>query len=99
MAPGEFVPTFTVGDYLHAFRNGLRTMIDRSLAVYLVRGAIGFKMIPEMRVPLLLCVAASVAHFVILPNFEFRYYALFYVLVAIAARTGFSRIRWSREAS
>jgi hypothetical protein len=99
MAPGEFVPTFTVSDYLHAFRNGLRTMIDGSLTVYLVLGAIGFKMVPEMRVPLLLCVAASAAHFVIFPNFEFRYYALFYVLVAISACTAFSRIPWSREAS
>lgn len=98
MAPGEFVPVFTARDYVQAVRSGLRTMLDSSLMAYFVLGAIGYKLVPEMRPALLLCAVASVARFVTYPNFEPRYYALFYVLVAISVCTAMTRLTWPSAA-
>ena len=85
MDPGLFVPVFTASDYLQAVRFGLREAVHSSLVAYLLLGAVGWRLIPRMRWPLLLCGAFSVAKFVLYPNFEPRYYALLFVLAAIGA--------------
>jgi hypothetical protein len=83
MDPGLFVPIFTASDYLHALRSGLREAVLSSLVVYLLLCVVGWRLVPRMRRPLLLCGLFSVAKFVVYPNFEPRYYALLYVLAAI----------------
>jgi hypothetical protein len=85
MDPGLFVPVFTASDYLHALRYGLREAVLSGLAAYLLLGVVGWRLVPRMRWPLLLCGLFSVAKFVIYPNFEPRYYALLYLLAAIGA--------------
>jgi hypothetical protein len=85
MDPGMFVPTFTVSDYLHAMRSGVREALHSSLIAYLLLWAAGFRLVPRMRWPLLLCGFFSLAKFVIYPNFEPRYYGLLYLVTAIAA--------------
>jgi hypothetical protein len=92
LAPGEFIPSFTMNDYLHALRHGLFEILDGSALVYLALGVMGWLMAPELRAPLMLSLVAGAVHFVIYPNFEPRYYAILYVLVAIASAAGASRI-------
>ena len=94
MAPGEFVPTFTIGDYLRALRAGVRTVLNSSFLPYVVLGAVGYKTVPEMRTPLILCLVASAARFLVYPNFEPRYYALLYSLIIITVCTAASRVAW-----
>ncbi len=85
MDPGLFVPTFTVSDYLHALRSGVREALHSSLVAYLLLWVAGIRLVPRMRWPLLLCGVLSVAKFVIYPNFEPRYYGLLYLVTAIGA--------------
>jgi hypothetical protein len=55
-------------------------------------GIIGYLIVRELRVPLMLSLIAGVIHFVIFPNFEPRYYAIVYVLIAVATTVAISRI-------
>jgi hypothetical protein len=91
-APGEFSPSFTLHDYLHALRTGLVEVLQGSALVYFVLGAVGYLIVPELRAPLLLLPTAGAVHFAIYPNFEPRYYAMVYVLIAVAATVAVSRI-------
>jgi hypothetical protein len=92
LAPGEFIPSFTMNDYMHAMRRGLFEILDSSASAYLALAVMGSLIVPELRVPLMLSLAAGAVHFVIYPNFEPRYYAILYVLVAIASAVGASRL-------
>jgi hypothetical protein len=85
MDPGMLVPTFTASDYLHALRSGVREALHSSLIAYLLLWVAGFRLVPRMRWPLVLCGFFSVAKFVIYPNFEPRYYGLLYLVTAIGA--------------
>ena len=85
MDPGLFVPIFTASDYFHALRSGLREAIYSSLGAYLLLWVVGLRLVKRMRWPLLLCGVFSVAKFVLYPNFEPRYYALFFLVAAIGA--------------
>ena len=99
MAPGEFAPTFTANDYVRALRQGFVNILNSSSVTYVVLGMISYKTVSEMRVPLMLALVASAIHFVIYPNFEPRYYALSYALVAIASTVSLSRIASKPRAS
>ena len=94
MAPGEFTPTFTVNDYVRALRQGFVNILNGSSVMYVVLGMISYKTVSEMRVPLVIALTASAIHFLIYPNFEPRYYALSYALVAIASTVSLSRIAY-----
>jgi hypothetical protein len=83
MDPAIFVPTFTASDYLHALRSGVREALHSSLIAYLLLWVVDLRQVPRMRWPLVLCAVFSVAKFVIYPNFEPRYYGLFYLVTAI----------------
>lgn len=92
MAPGEFSPTFTSVDYVHALRRGLVDILDSSSVAYFVLGVIAYKTVPQVRSPLILTVAASAMRFALFPNFEPRYFGISYVLVAVASAVSLSRI-------
>jgi hypothetical protein len=85
MDPGMLVATFTVSDYLHALRSGVREALHSSLIAYLLLWITSLRLVPRMRWPLLLCGLFSAAKFVIYPNFEPRYYGLLYLVTAIGA--------------
>jgi hypothetical protein len=96
-APGEFTASFTTNDHLHALRAGLAEILQGSVLVYFVLGAVGYFIVPELRVLLLLVLTAGAVHFVIYPNFEPRYYAIVYFLIAVAATVAISRIIAARN--
>jgi hypothetical protein len=91
-APGEFSPSFTMNDYVHALRGGLIEILQGSVLVYFVLGSVGYLIVPELRAPLVLLSSAGAVRFVVYPNFEPRYYAIVYVLIAIAGTVAISRI-------
>jgi hypothetical protein len=96
-APREFIPSFTMNDYLHALHTGLVEILESSVLVYSVLGIAGYLIVPELRMPLSLSLIAGAVHFVIYPNFEPRYYAIVYVLIAVAATVALSRIIAARD--
>ncbi len=83
LAPGEFVPTFTVGDYLQAFHSDVRNILNNNLVAYAVIGSVGIKATRTADAALTPRAGLD-CPLVAYPNFEFRYYSLFYILVAIS---------------
>ena len=81
------VPHFTAADYVHALSRGSATALHSSLPVYAILWALCLAHTRDrgMRRILTLVGLSSMAHFVIFPNYEPRYYGLFFIVTAAAA--------------
>jgi hypothetical protein len=84
MEPGQFTPVFTFQDYLRALSAGIHKIMDSSALVFMLLFAVGYKYQPKMRSLLTLCALYSAIRFIIYPNYEFRYFSIFYVIIALA---------------
>jgi hypothetical protein len=84
VAPGEMTVQFSAHDYVSAFRSGITKAADSFFLPFLLLGVIGLR---SGRVrPLLAVTLAYVAlHFLILPNWQERWVAVFYLSTAICA--------------
>jgi hypothetical protein len=84
VAPAEMVPRFSFRDYISAFRAGI-TLISNSFFVpFLLLGTLG-AISRQMRVLFAVAVAYAGLHFLILPSWEERYYAVFYLSMGVCA--------------
>jgi hypothetical protein len=81
--------TFRVLDFRPwaAFRAGISTMLSSYLVPFVILGVLGFRKYPWL--PLIAAVYA-VMHYVALPNYQERWFAISYLLCAIAAFTSAS---------
>ena len=81
------VPHFAGADYVHAFARGVTNTLHSSLPVYAMLWILCLAHVrdPGLRRILALVGLPSVAHFVIFPNYEPRYYGLFFIVTAAAA--------------
>jgi hypothetical protein len=83
-APGEIIVQFSVGDYLAAFRTGLTKVAESFFLPFLVIGGIGLQ--SRRAWPLMTAAAAYIAlHFLILPNWQERWAAVFYLSMVVSA--------------
>ncbi len=85
LAPAENPAQFSVHDYTTAFREGLSNAAGGVLIPFLLLGAIGLAKAGPPRTVLFITSAYVVLHFVILPNWQDRWFCLFYVTAGIAA--------------
>ena len=87
IAPGEMVPRFSFSDYVSAFRAGITLLANSFFLPFLLLGIIGAS---SGRMRVLFAVALSYAslHFLILPSWEERYFALFYLSMGVCAAAG-----------
>ena len=83
-APGEMAPHFSFRDYLSAFRAGITMVTSSFFLPFLLLGTIS-AMARRMRILFAVAVAYAGLHFVILPSWEERYYAIFYVGMGVCA--------------
>jgi hypothetical protein len=86
-APGEMVVKFSVGDFLGAFRSGITLAANSFLIPFLLLGTIGFCFESRLRVVALVAMAYVTLHFVILPNWDERWFGVFYLSMTACAAT------------
>jgi hypothetical protein len=85
LAPAETPAQFSAHDYMRAFREGLSNAADGVLIPFLLLATIGLAKAGTPRTVLFVTSAYVVLHFVILPNWQDRWFCLFYVTAGIAA--------------
>lgn len=85
LAPAETPAQFSAPDYLRAFREGLSNAADGVLVPFLLLATIGLAKPGPARTVLFITSAYVALHFVILPNWQDRWFCLFYVTAGVAA--------------
>ncbi len=86
IAPGEMTVRFSVRDYLAAFRSGATLAANSFLLPFLLLGTVGV-VSKRMRVLFLVALAYVVLHFLVLPNWQERWFGLFYLSMGVCAAT------------
>jgi hypothetical protein len=87
IAPGEMTVRFSFRDYLRALRAGLTLVSESFFLPFLVLGLIG-AVVKRMRVLFAVTLAYVILHFVVLPNWQERWVAIFYLSAAVCAAAG-----------
>ena len=92
IAPAEMTVQFSFHDYLSAFRSGITLAANSFFIPFFLLGLIGL-MEKELRALFGVALAYVILHFVILPNWQERWVALFYLVCGICAATAVRRER------
>jgi hypothetical protein len=84
IAPGEMTAQFSVSDYLSAFRAGITKVAESFFLPFLLLGTLGLRAVRNRG---LFCVALAyiLLHFLILPNWQERWAAVFYLSMLVCA--------------
>ena len=91
IAPAEMVVQFSARDYLSAFRSGITKTADSFFLPFLLLGAIGLR--SKRMLPLLGVALAYIGlHFLILPNWEERWAAIFYLSMVVCAASACTQV-------
>ena len=85
LAPAENPAQFSAHDYIRAFREGLSNAADGVLIPFLLLATIGLAKAGTPRTVLFVTSAYVALHFVILPNWQDRWFCLFYLTAGVAA--------------
>jgi len=91
VAPGEMTINFSLGDYLRFFRSGLTLAAESYLIPFLLLGTIGLLLRSRLRVVAAVTMAYVALHFVVLPNWDERWFAVFYISMVLCAATAMPR--------
>jgi len=90
VAPAEMTVQFSFHDYLSAFRSGITLAANSFFIPFFLLGMVGL-MKKELRVLFGATLAYVILHFVVLPNWQERWVALFYLVCGICAATAMKR--------
>ena len=84
VAPGEMTPTFSLREYVSALRSGITLMMESFFLPFL---ALGFVGLTSKRARTLFAITLSylLLHFAILPNWQDRWFGLFYLAMGVCA--------------
>lgn len=91
ISPAEMNVQFTFGDYLSAFRSGATLASYSFFLPFLLLGVLGLAA-TRMRSLFYVSLAYVVLHFIILPNWQERWVALFYLCCGVCAAAGIQQI-------
>ncbi|MGD0567237.1 MAG: hypothetical protein ABSA78_02435 [Candidatus Sulfotelmatobacter sp.] len=91
VAPGEMTVRFSLRDYLRALRAGVTLVSESFFLPFLVLGIIG-AVAKRMRALFAVTLAYVVLHFVVLPNWQERWVAIFYLSAAVCAAAAMAAI-------
>jgi hypothetical protein len=86
IAPGEITVQFSFRDYLAALRSGITLAANSFFLPFLLLGTIG-AVSRRTRVLFVVALAYVVLHFLILPNWQERWVAIFYLCAGVCAGT------------
>ena len=90
VAPAEMTILFSFHDYLSAFRAGITLTVNSFFLPFLLLGIIGL-VSTRMRALFGVTLAYVLLHFLILPNWQERWVAVFYLCCGICAATTVSK--------
>ncbi len=85
VAPAEMTVKFSFHDYLAAFRSGITLVTGSFFIPFLLVGIGGFFAAKQIRTVAAVTFAYVLLHFVVLPNWQERWFGVFYLAMAIAA--------------
>jgi hypothetical protein len=84
LAPADMSVQFSMRQYTSAFAAGIRAMLASYTTLFLFLGIVGWWLSRKAR-PVIVVAAVSVAlHFLILPNWQERWFGVFYLTMGIA---------------
>ncbi len=85
MAPGEMVAHFSIRDYISAFRSGMTLVAGSFLLPFLLAGVSGLFGSTRVRAVVGVTMAYVLLHFLVLPNWEERWFCVFYLSMGLSA--------------
>jgi hypothetical protein len=85
--PGEMTVWLTWHDYLAAFRTGISRLAASFFLPFLLAGIGAFWSFSRLRAVLAVTMAYAALHFIVLPNWEERWFGVFYATVGLATAT------------
>jgi hypothetical protein len=85
IAPAEVSESFSASDYVVAFRKGISDGLSGLLIPFLLLGAVGFLRVRHVRTLGLVALTYAVLHFVLLPNWQERWFAILYLVMGLMA--------------
>jgi len=94
VAPAEMPVQFSFHDYLVAFRSGITLVTSSFFVPFLLVGIGGFFAGRRMRSVAAVTLAYVLLHFVVLPNWQERWFCVFYLAMALAAAETLQAHRW-----
>jgi hypothetical protein len=95
-APGEMAVNFSFRDYLMAFRSGITLLAGHFFIPFMLLGIIGLVLRSRLWAVATVATAYVVLHFLVLPNWDERWFGVFYLAMALCAATGNAR-GWSAQ--
>ena len=92
VAPAEMTVQFSFHDYLFALRSGITLAVNSFFIPFFLLGVIGL-IAKELRALFGVTLAYVILHFLVLPNWQERWVALFYLVCGICAAGTLQRAR------
>ena len=96
LAPAEMSPQFTFHDYLVAFRAGITLVTNSFFVPFLLIGIGGFFGAKRMRSVAAVTLFYVLLHFVVLPNWQERWFGVFYLSMIVAAAETLQTVKWNQ---
>ncbi len=90
VVPGEMVATFSLHEYASAFRSGITLILESFFLPFLALGFIGMTT-KLARALFTVTLSYLLLHFAILPNWQDRWFGLFYLSMGVCAATAVRR--------
>lgn len=91
-APGEMTVLFSFRDYISGLESGIRLAAGSFFLPFLLLGLAGGFRAPRSKELFLVVVSYSVLHFLILPNWQERWFAVFYLSMGVVATIASGRL-------
>jgi hypothetical protein len=85
IAPAEATVSFSILDYRAAFRKGISDALSGVLLPFLIAGTAGFLRCKRLRTFAIVTLVYTFLHFVLLPNWQDRWFAILYLACGILA--------------
>jgi len=96
VAPAEMTVQFSFHDYLVAFRSGITLVTGSFFVPFLLVGIGGFFAAKRMRSVAAVTLAYVLLHFLLLPNWQERWFGVFYLAMAVAAAETLQMHKWTQ---
>jgi hypothetical protein len=85
LAPAEMTVQFSFHDYLSAFRSGITLGTNSFFIPFLLVGIGGFFVAKKMRSVAAVALAFLLLHFIVLPNWQERWFGVFYLAMVVTS--------------
>ncbi|HEV2698090.1 MAG TPA: hypothetical protein VGU90_08875, partial [Terriglobales bacterium] len=91
IAPGEMTVAFSLSDYIFALRRGVTLALGSFFIPFLLAGLVGFAESHRSRALFASALSYSALHFLALPNWQERWFCLFYLSMGVVVGMGLER--------